>query len=108
MVAASGTILLGAAWYRLWTPENNIRGFFDETTPVVVVGVRSDYRRQGVGTSLVGWLIDRARKQSVRRLSLMVSRDNHAMGLYAKLGFREHADVGDSVLMVRDMQPGIQ
>jgi excinuclease UvrABC ATPase subunit/ribosomal protein S18 acetylase RimI-like enzyme len=103
VVATIDGVPVGAAWYRLWTPDHNIRGHLDETTPVVVIGVSGEYRRRGIGEGLVAWLIDRARGQSFERLSLMVSKDNHAMSLYKKLGFQEHADEGGSLLMVREL-----
>jgi ribosomal protein S18 acetylase RimI-like enzyme len=104
--AVVGTIddkSVGAAWYRYWTEKNTIRGYIDESTPVFVIGVHQDYRRQGIGGKMIEWLIAEAGKQSVQRVSLMVSKDNHAINLYRKQGFVEYADKDDSLIMVRDI-----
>ena len=104
VVAHINAMPIGAAWYRYWTDVNNIRGYIDESTPALVIGVLSDYRRQGVGTRMIEWLIVRASKQSIHRISLMVSKDNHAINLYKQQGFQEYADKGDSILMVRPIK----
>ncbi|MBN2469894.1 MAG: GNAT family N-acetyltransferase [Anaerolineae bacterium] len=103
VIAAIDSIPIGAAWYRFWTDDNPIRGYANAVTPVVVIGVHSDYRHQGVGKKLMDGLIDCAAKQAVRRLSLSVSKDNYAIHLYRQKGFREYADKGDWLIMVRDV-----
>ena len=84
-----------------WTDGNFIRGYIDEITPVLVIGVQSDYRHQGIGTKMIEWLIDYASKHSIQKISLMVSKDNYAINLYRQQGFLEYADKGDAFIMVR-------
>jgi len=45
-------------------------------------------------------LLEYASQHYIEKLSLMVSKDNHALKLYWKCGFREYADAGDSLLML--------
>ena len=92
---------VGAAWYRFWTDEDFDRGYVDENTPVLAIGVQSDYRNQGIGKKMIEWLIEHASKHSVQKISLSVSKDNYALILYRERGFLECADIGDSILMVR-------
>ena len=93
----------GAAWYRFYNETNAIRGYLDEETPVIVLAVVSEYRRQGIGTMLITALLERASRRGTRRVSLMVSSDNHAHALYEKCGFRVCANTGDSYLMTREV-----
>jgi GNAT superfamily N-acetyltransferase len=95
----------GAAWYRLYTDDNPIRGYIGDTIPVLVIAVHKNYRRQGIGTRLIEWLIDHASTQHIQHISLMVSKDNPAVQLYRKCWFHDYADEGDSVLMVRKISP---
>lgn len=104
VVATADSSPVGAAWYRYWSDDNFIRGYVDERTPVLVIAVQRDYRRQGIGADMIAWLIDRAASQSIRSISLCVSKDNHALRLYRRQGFLEYADTGDSYLMVRRIQ----
>ena len=104
VVATINSIPVGAAWYRFWTDSNFTRGYLDENTPELVIGVHSDYRHQGIGTKMIEWLIDYASKHSIQRISLSVSKDNYAMNLYKQQGFLEYADKGDAYIMVRRIQ----
>ena len=100
VIALVDAIPAGAAWYRFYTEDNAIRGYIDETIPVIVIAVHKNYRRQGIGEKMIAWLLDRASKHNIEKLSLMVSKDNPAIKLYWKCGFLEYADVGDSLLML--------
>ena len=101
VVATINSMPIGASWYRFWIDGNFIRGYVDEMTPVLVIGVHSDYRHQGIGTKMIEWLIDYASKQAIQKVSLMVSKDNYALNLYRQQGFQEYADKGDAFIMVR-------
>jgi GNAT superfamily N-acetyltransferase len=101
VVATIKSFPIGAAWYRYWTDGNFINGYRDEITPVLVIGVHSDYRHQGIGGIMIEWLIDYASMQSIQELSLSVSKDNHALNLYKQQGFLEYSDKGDAFIMVR-------
>ena len=101
VIAEINSIPVGAAWIRYWTDDNPIRGYLQEDTPVLVIGVDADYRRQGIGRQLMAWMIAYAAKHRIQQISLMVSKDNYAQKLYRQQGFVEYADRGDSLLMVR-------
>ncbi|MGD8585078.1 MAG: GNAT family N-acetyltransferase [Chloroflexota bacterium] len=105
VVAMVDSVPAGAAWYRYWTDDNFIYGYVDPSTPVLVIAVRRAYRRRGIGGQMMAWLVDRASRQAISRLSLSVSKDNHALELYRQQGFLEQADKGDAWVMVRDLRP---
>ena len=87
VVATINSIPIGAAWYRYWTDENFINGYIDENTPVLVIAVHSDYRRQGIGGKMIDWLIYYASEHSVQKISLSVSKDNYAIHLLNNVAF---------------------
>ena len=95
------SIPAGAAWYRFYTDDNFIRGYVEETIPALVIAVHRGNRRQGIGRKMIEWLIGHASMHNIQKISLMVSKDNHAINLYRKCGFLEYADNGDSLLMLR-------
>ena len=101
VVALDNGIPVGAAWYRFWTDDNHIRGYIEEQTPALVIAVHSDYRGQGIAKQMIEWLVDHAAAQGIKKISLMVAKDNQAIQLYRKCAFLQYADRGDSVLMVR-------
>lgn len=107
VVATIDSIPVGAAWYRFWTDDNFIYGYIDKKTPVLVIGVHSDYRHQGIGGKMIAWLIAYASKNAIPKISLSVSKDNYAINLYRQQGFLELVDKGDAFIMVREIKEEI-
>jgi ribosomal protein S18 acetylase RimI-like enzyme len=99
VVAQIDSKLVGAAWYRYWTDGNAIRGYIEDTVPVLIMGIHRDVRRQGIGKQLLERLMSQAAQDNIQTISLMVAKGNHASHLYRKCGFVEYADRGDSLLM---------
>jgi len=100
VVAESEAMRVGAAWYRLWTPETHSYGFVDVATPEVAIAVHSDHRSRGIGRALLGELLEAARADGFAALSLSVDPSNGALRLYESLGFRRVGKVGTSWTMV--------
>jgi len=94
---------VAAAWYRFWTDDNFTRGHIEEGIPTLVLAVHEAYRHQGIGGKMIEWLVEFSAKQSVKQISLAVSKDNFALNLYRQQGFVEHTDTGDSFLMLREI-----
>jgi ribosomal protein S18 acetylase RimI-like enzyme len=103
VVATIDSTPVGAAWFRFWTDDNFTRGYVDESTPVLVIGVHRDYRHRGIGGRMIDWLIDYASTHAIPSISLSVSKDNYAINLYRQQGFVEHIDMGDGFIMVREI-----
>ena len=80
---------LGAAWYRLFPGEAPGYGFVSPTIPEIAIGVCDDVRGQGIGSALLQALIALAQSQGYTALSLSVDRDNPALYLYERYGFRD-------------------
>jgi GNAT superfamily N-acetyltransferase len=78
---------VGAAWYRLFSDEEQGFGFVDATTPEVSIAVVPERRGQGIGSALLGALIEYAREDGHPALSLSVNPANRAAGLYVRFGF---------------------
>ena len=78
---------IGAAWYRCFSEEEAGYGFVAPGIPELSVAVTPDMRGKGVGRALVENLLERARAQGYRAVSLSVDRSNPAHSLYQKLGF---------------------
>ncbi len=90
----------GAAWYRLFTEDETGYGFVDEATPELAIAVVPSRRGRGIGELLLTSLLERARGEGVRQLSLSVERENPALRLYEKHGFRVVRDAGHTYTML--------
>lgn len=80
---------VGAAWYRSFSEDAKGYGFVASDIPELAVAVVSDMRGKGIGSALIVNLMERARAQGYRALSLSVDRSNPALFLYRRVGFRD-------------------
>ncbi|HTK07978.1 MAG TPA: GNAT family N-acetyltransferase [Ktedonobacteraceae bacterium] len=80
---------LGAAWYRLYPAEAPGYGFVSPAIPELTIGVCDEVRGQGVGHALLQGIIELAQSQGYAALSLSVDRNNPALRLYERFGFRD-------------------
>jgi ribosomal protein S18 acetylase RimI-like enzyme len=96
--------LLGAAWYRLFSPEEPGFGFVDTETPELSIAVVRERRGEGIGSQLLAALIARAREEGHPALSLSVSPENPAASLYARFGFVRVASRDDHWTMRLDLR----
>lgn len=92
---------LGAAWYRTYTEVSHGYGFITEDVPELAIAVDVSRRHEGLGRRLLIDLITASLAQGYRALSLSVSGDNPARGLYESVGFVPVEKHGSSWTMVR-------
>ena len=78
---------VGAAWYRLFRADNAGYGFIDEETPELSIAIVPSKRGSGLGSELLGALMERAREDGYAAISLSVEKDNPAVSLYERHGF---------------------
>ena len=94
---------IGAVWLRRFTAAEPGYGYIADDVPELSIGVFPEFRRQRVGTLLLGSVIARAERDHERAISLSVSRDNPAKRLYARCGFEVVAEAGDALTMLLDL-----
>ena len=65
---------------------------------MVRISTRKDYRRQGIGQSIISSLVNTAREQGSRRIIVETNADWYdAISLYKRLGFVEYRSTRDAV-----------
>jgi len=94
---------VGAVWMRTFGAASPGYGYVADDVPEMAIGVYPEFRRQRVGTLLLGSLIARAERDGVRAISLSVNRANPAKRLYARFGFEVVAEPGDALTMVLEL-----
>ena len=94
----------GAAWYRLFRRDEPGFGFIDESTPELAIAVVPSQRGKGIGSDLLSALMARARSEGFDALSLSVDRDNPALALYERHGFRKVAETPHAYTMRADLR----
>ena len=94
---------IGAVWYRYWTEENHSFGFVNSDIPEVGISVVKNYRGKGIGTELMKVMMDYAKVNGVKQLSLSVDPRNYALRFYEKLGYTKVSESGTSWTMVKEL-----
>ena len=103
VIALDGGFPVGAAWYRLFSEDAPGYGFVDEQTPELAIAVVPSRRGRGFGEELLTALLERARQEGHRALTLSVERDNPAIRLYERFGFRPVRETAATVVMRADL-----
>ena len=98
-----GTVV-GAAWCRIMEDYGHI----DSDTPSLAISLLPEYRGRGIGTQLLNGLLLLLRENGYRRASLSVQKENPALCLYQRTGFRIVAETGTEYLMLWDSTQGGQ
>ncbi|HKS39695.1 MAG TPA: GNAT family N-acetyltransferase [Blastocatellia bacterium] len=93
---------VGAVWLRLMTGENRGYGYIDDLTPELSIAVFAEHRGKGVGTRLLNELFESITGKH-KSISLSVSDDNPAKGLYQRLGFVIVSREGTSLTMKKNL-----
>src|SRR3954470_23103117 len=78
---------IGAAWYRIFDAGEPGYGFVATDVPELSIAVYPECRGQRVGSLLLGTLVNRARTDGYRAISLSVAAANPARRLYERHGF---------------------
>ncbi len=78
---------VGCAWVRLFSREKPGYGYVGDDIPELGIGTIAAARGQGVGTRVMGRLLDVCRGR-FGGVSLSVRKNNPAIRLYERLGFQ--------------------
>lgn len=104
VVAEVGNKVVGACWVRT-TDEY---GHIDDETPSLSISLYRPYRGRGIGTAMMRALLDKLREADYDRASLSVQKENPALRLYERMGFRIVGDGFDETewLMIHNVKRG--
>ena len=99
VVAEAGGEVVGACWVR----TTNEYGHIDDETPSFSISLYKPYRGRGIGTAMMRALLGALREAGYTRASLSVQKENPALRLYERMGFRIVGDGFDETewLMTR-------
>ena len=92
---------VGGAYYRLFENEDKGYGFVNNATPEITIALFENYRGKGYGQKLLSKLIDKAKEQGFKQISLSVDSQHYpAIKLYEKNGFVFYKKDGTSQTMI--------
>jgi len=85
--------IVGMAWVRLINGD----GYVDDKTPILSISLLSEYRGQGIGTSIMKRIFDLIKERGFHQTSLSVQAANPAQRLYQRLGYEIHEIIHGNV-----------
>lgn len=99
LIAETEGTIIGAAWSRIMDDYGHI----DSSTPSLAISLLPEYRGLGIGTRLLNDLLLLLRENGHLRVSLSVQKENPALRLYQRTGFRIVAEKDTEYLMLWDI-----
>ena len=92
--------IIGAVWVRIL--DGIIKGFgnVDGSTPEFAISVLKKFRNKGIGTLLMQEMIKYLKEQEYTQASLSVQKENYAVKMYQKLGFKIIRENEEDYLMI--------
>lgn len=96
LIAEVDGTIVGAIWARIM----NDYGHIDENTPSLAMSVLKAYRGMGIGTLLLTQMLSTEKDAGYAKLSLSVQKDNYAVKLYRKMGFKTVGETDEEYIMV--------
>ena len=99
LVAEVDGRVVGAAWCRCMRAFGHV----DDAIPELAVSLLPAWRGCGIGTRLIQTLLHRLSEEGYPAISLSVQRENPAVRLYKRLGFRICRQTDEEYLMRCDL-----
>lgn len=99
LCAEVNDVVAGAVWGRLMHGFGHV----DDGTPELAVSVLPTYRGRGLGTAMLGAMLNALGREGYRAVSLSVQKANPACRLYRRLGFRIVHEHDEEYVMVRGL-----
>ena len=100
LVAETDGKIVGAAWTRIMHDYGHV----DDETPSFAISLYKEYRGRGIGTRMMQEMLALLKSKSYAKASLAVQKDNYAVKMYEKLGFRVLRESEEEYIMVCDLQ----
>lgn len=96
--------LSGAAWIRLYRDSDGVYGYVNDTTPVLIIGVIHNMVGLGIGSLMMGQLLQEA-AVVYDQISVSVTSSSREVDFYTRLGFipLSEAEHNDRLIMVKKL-----
>lgn len=88
--------IVGAVWVRIMDDYGHI----DDDTPSLAISLYQKYRNCGIGTTLMKTMLQFLKKKGYKHTSLSVQKQNYAVGMYRKAGFKVISENDEEYIMV--------
>ena len=95
--------VVGAVWTRILSGDMKGYGNVDEYTPEFAISLYKEYRNRGIGTALMRKMLELLKKRGYKKASLSVQKDNYAVRMYEKVGFKTVKELEEEYIMIYEL-----
>lgn len=99
IVALIDNKIVGACWTRIM----NDYGHIDDSIPSLAISLYEEYRGKGIGTKLIEEMLKLLKEKMYKKVSLSVQKENYAVNMYKKAGFKIVDETEEEYIMVCDL-----
>ena len=92
--------IVGAVWGRIM----NDYGHIDDETPSLAISLYGEYRHLGIGTALMKAILHLLKEKGYKQTSLSVQKENYAVNMYQKIGFKVVSETEEEYIMVCELR----
>ncbi len=104
LVADFNGKIVGAVWVRILAGKIKGFGYIDDKTPEFAISLFEEYRGRGIGTELMRKMIEYLKNKGYSQTSLSVQKENYAVNLYKKLGFKIVGETSEEYKMLLNLK----
>ena len=89
----------GAVWTRIMKDYGHVA----DDIPSLAISLYKEYRNQGIGSDLLGQILQLLRQDGYHKVSLSVQKENYAVGMYLKAGFQVWEETSEEYIMTYNL-----
>jgi ribosomal protein S18 acetylase RimI-like enzyme len=99
LVVEIGGQVVGAVWSRIM----NDYGHVADDVPSLAISLYKEFRNHGIGSELLGQMLQLLRRDGYHKVSLSVQKENYAVGMYLKAGFQVWEETSEEYIMTYNL-----
>ncbi|MBP5500681.1 MAG: GNAT family N-acetyltransferase [Bacteroidales bacterium] len=99
LVVEIGGRVVGAVWSRIM----NDYGHVADDVPSLAISLYKEFRNHGIGSELLGQMLQLLRRDGYHKVSLSVQKENYAVGMYLKAGFQVWEETSEENIMTYNL-----
>ena len=92
--------IVGAVWGRIMYDYGHI----DDESPSLDISLYGEYRLLVIGTALMKAILHLLKEKGYKQTSLSVQKENYAVNMYQKIGFKVVSETEEEYIMVCELQ----
>ena len=102
IVAEADGKVVGAVWTRIMDDYGHVK----DDIPSFAISLYKEYRGKGIGTMMMRQMLQLLKSQGYKKASLAVQKENYAVKMYEKAGFKTVKENDEEFIMVCELQSG--